>query len=93
MLPPLDMTKDDLLALLGSVNSIEAGTAISFVRSLPINDLRFAISFEGRENAAIGFWLEEKAKLGELFTGDQNILALNDFLPGSLIMKITYYEN
>ena len=48
-LPPLDMTKDDLLALLGSVNSMEAGAAISFVRSLPRNDVRFAISFEGGE--------------------------------------------
>ena len=72
MLLPLDMTKDDLLALLGSVNSMEAGAAISFVRSLPRNDVRFAISFERRENAAIGFWLEEKAKLGETFTGNQN---------------------
>ena len=64
--PPLERTKDNLLTLLGSVNSMEAGTAISFVRSLPINDLRFAIPFEGRENTAIGFWLEEKAKLGGL---------------------------
>jgi hypothetical protein len=66
------MTKDELrvLALLGSVNSVKAGTAISFVRSLPINDLRFAIPFEGRAKAAIGFWLseKEKAKLGELMT-------------------------
>ena len=63
------MNQDDLVALLRLVNSKEAGTAISFVKSLPSNDLRFAMSFEGSENAAVGFWLEEKAKLGESDTG------------------------
>ena len=68
------MTKNELLALLGSVNSMEAGAAVSFVRSLPDNDPRFQTSFEGKEQAAIGFWLEEKARLGTLFSAHKSIL-------------------
>ena len=63
------MTKDELLALLSSVNSMDAGTAMSFVMSLSINDPRFVMAFEGSAIAAVGFWLAEKAKLGEMFTG------------------------
>ena len=63
------MTKNELLALLGSVNLMEAGTAMSYVISLPINDPRFEMAFEGSAIAAVGFWLAEKAKQGEMFTG------------------------
>ena len=44
---------------------------MSFVWSLPLNDPRFEMAFE-RKETAVGFWLEEKAKLGELFTGYEN---------------------
>ena len=64
------MTREELLDLLGTVDSIEAGAVMSFVMSLPITDPRFETPFEGAK-AAIGFWLkeEEKAKLSELLTG------------------------
>ena len=64
------MTKKELLELLGTVDSIEAGAVMSFVMSLPITDPRFETLFEGKAKAAIGFWLkeEEKAKLSELLT-------------------------
>ena len=60
------MTKKDMLDLLGTVNSIKAGAAISYVLSLKDNDPRFQLSFGGNANTAIGFWQrEEKARLGE----------------------------
>lgn len=57
------MAKKDMLDLLGSMDSIEAGAVVSFVMSLEDNDPRFETSFEGKANAAIGFWREEKARL------------------------------
>ena len=61
----LVMTKKDMLDLLGTVNSIQAGAAISYVLSLKDNDPRFKMSFGGNANAAIGFWQREE--LGEFF--------------------------
>ena len=62
----LDMTKKDMLALLGTVNSMQAGAAISFVNSLADNDPRFEMSFEGKAKTAIGYWQrEENARLSE----------------------------
>ena len=71
----LVMTKKDMLNLLSSVDSMEAGAAISFVKSLEDNDPRFETSFEGKTNAAIGFWQrEENARQGEFIFHDQKEL-------------------
>ena len=65
----LVMTRDALIALFDSTDSMEAGAVISFVMSLAYDDIRFETSFEGRANTAIGYWLAEKAaSVGEFFT-------------------------
>ena len=62
------MTKDELLVLLGSLDSIEAGAAAWFVESLESNDPRFQRPFLGKPLSTLGCWLEQKkvASGGEL---------------------------
>ena len=58
---PLGMTKDELLVLLGSLDSIEAGAAASFVESLDSKDPRFQRPFLGSKPlSTLGYWLEQK---------------------------------
>ena len=54
------MTKDELLVLLGSLDSIEAGVAASYVESLDKGDPRFQGSFLGKPLSTLGYWLEQK---------------------------------
>ena len=54
------MTKDELLVLLGSLDSIEAGAAASYVESLEKGDPRFQGSFLGKPLSTLGYWLEQK---------------------------------
>ena len=54
------MTKDELLVLLGSLDSIEAGAAASYVESLDSGDPRFQGSFLGKPLSTLGYWLEQK---------------------------------
>ena len=59
------MTRDELLALLGSVDSQDAGAATSFVERLVDGDPRLGRSFPGAL-AAIGYWLAQRdASLGQ----------------------------
>ena len=60
------MTKEDLLNLLESINSENAGKAIAFVEGLSDNDVRFARSFPGdKAEAAIGYWLWQEERSGK----------------------------
>ena len=59
-LPPVDMTKDKVLVLLGSLDSIEAGIAASYVESLDEDDPRFKGSFLGKPLSILGYWLAQK---------------------------------
>ena len=54
------MTKDELLVLFGSLDSIEAGAAASYVESLDRGDPRFQGSFLGKPLSTLGYWLEQK---------------------------------
>ena len=54
------MTKEELLVLLGSLDSIEAGIAASYVESLDKGDPRFQVSFLGKPLSTLGYWLEQK---------------------------------
>lgn len=60
ILPPIDMTKDELLVLLGSLDLIDAGAAASFVESLDRDDPRFQVSFLREPLSTLGYWLEQK---------------------------------
>ena len=62
VLPSLDMSKDELLALLGSVDSIEAGAAVSFVESLDSEDPRFLRPCLGKPLNTLGYWLDQQRK-------------------------------
>jgi len=62
VLPPLDMTKDELLALLGSLDLIEAGAAVSFVESLDSDDPRFLRLRLGKPMNTLGYWLDQQRK-------------------------------
>ena len=53
------MTKDELLLLLGSVDSENAGIATAFVEGLEDNDVRFQRPFPGAQ-AAIGYWIRQE---------------------------------
>lgn len=53
------MGKEEVLKLLGTEDSMEAGSAISFVLNVPDDDARFQQRFPGHK-AALGFWLREK---------------------------------
>ena len=54
------MTKDELLALLGSLNLESAGAAASYVESLGRDDPRFQGSFLWTPLSTLGYWLEQK---------------------------------
>ena len=56
------MTKEELLILLGSVDTENAGAATAFVEGLADNDARFAKSFPGAQ-AAVGYWLAQERTL------------------------------
>ena len=59
MLLSLDMTKDDLLVLLGTLNTIDAGTAAAYVESLEDDDPRFQRPFLGKPLSILGYWLQQ----------------------------------
>ena len=52
------MTKEELLNLLGSVDSENAGIAIAFVEGLADRDGRFAKSFSG-PSTTVGYWAQQ----------------------------------
>ena len=57
----MQMGKEELIGLLQTEDSADAGIALSFVEDVPTGDIRFQRQFAGVK-AAVAYWVEQKKK-------------------------------